>query len=84
MTVCQVLKKLTRRVIVTGLSLISSLTEIVRSARVEEAFATVRREDYLGLEPWPILRRAGYVNPPDADPVYLSRRLILNGRGLAS
>jgi protein-L-isoaspartate(D-aspartate) O-methyltransferase len=43
----------------------------VADARVEEAFATVRREDYLGLGPWPILRRAGYVNTPDADPVYL-------------
>jgi hypothetical protein len=27
---------------------------------------------------------ADYVNTPDAGPVYLSRRLILNGRGLAS
>jgi protein-L-isoaspartate(D-aspartate) O-methyltransferase len=43
----------------------------VADARVEEAFATVRREDYLGPGPWPVLRRAGYVNTPDADPVYL-------------
>src|SRR5262245_30403394 len=46
-------------------------TVCIEDARVEEAFATIRREDYLGPGPWPILRSAGYVNTADADPVYL-------------
>jgi len=46
-------------------------TVCIADPRVEEAFATVRREDYLGPGPWPILRRGGYVNTPDADPVYV-------------
>lgn len=41
-------------------------------ARLEAAFAETRREDFLGLGPWPILRRfRDYVVTPDADPVYL-------------
>jgi protein-L-isoaspartate(D-aspartate) O-methyltransferase len=44
----------------------------VDSARLEDAFATVRREDFLGPGPWPILRWLRfYVPTPDADPVYL-------------
>jgi protein-L-isoaspartate(D-aspartate) O-methyltransferase len=42
--------------------------------RLEAAFAAVRREDFLGPGPWPILRRLegrSYVPTPDADPVYL-------------
>lgn len=40
--------------------------------RVEEAFAEVPREDFLGPGPWPIFRmRKAYVPTPTADPVYL-------------
>jgi protein-L-isoaspartate(D-aspartate) O-methyltransferase len=43
--------------------------------RVERAFATVRREHFLGPGPWPIFRWAGadsgYRSTPSADPVYL-------------
>lgn len=41
-------------------------------SRLEEAFATVRREDFLPPGPWPILQRSGgYEYTPDADPVHL-------------
>lgn len=42
-------------------------------ARVEAAFAAVRREDFLGPGPWPVLRWPAqrYVMTPSADPVYL-------------
>jgi hypothetical protein len=46
-------------------------TVCIADSWVEEAFATVRREEFLGPGPWPVLRRVGYVNTPDADPVYL-------------
>src|SRR6516165_12118405 len=40
--------------------------------RVEAAFATVHREDFLGPGPWPILRGFhGYVLTPSDDPIYL-------------
>ena len=40
--------------------------------RVEAAFAAVRREQFLGPGPWPILRWGlGYVPTPTRDPVYL-------------
>ena len=40
--------------------------------RLDTAFGTVLREDFLGPGPWPILRWQGeYVPTPDADPVYL-------------
>jgi protein-L-isoaspartate(D-aspartate) O-methyltransferase len=40
--------------------------------RLERAFASVRREDYLGPGPWVIPRwRSGYVPTPGDDPVYL-------------
>ena len=51
----------------------------VEDARIEAAFAAVRREDYLGPGPWPIMRWLGpdtsYVTTPDADPV----RLYIDG-----
>jgi hypothetical protein len=43
----------------------------VEDVRVEGAFASVRREDFLGPGPWPVLRRGGYFDTPDADPIYL-------------
>ncbi len=40
--------------------------------RVERAFATVKREAFLGKGPWPILRwNRGYAPTPSRDPVYL-------------
>jgi protein-L-isoaspartate(D-aspartate) O-methyltransferase len=40
--------------------------------RVETAFASVRREDFLGRGPWQIIRWGrGYVQTPSRDPVYL-------------
>jgi protein-L-isoaspartate(D-aspartate) O-methyltransferase len=46
---------------------------MVGDARVEAAFAAVRREAYLGPGPWPVLRTQpdGYVPTPSDDPVYL-------------
>lgn len=47
-------------------------TARVSDPRLETAFGTVLREDFLGPGPWPILRWQGeYVPTPDADPVYL-------------
>ena len=44
----------------------------VADRRVENAFAVVPREDFLGKGPWPILRWGrGYVPSPSADPAYL-------------
>ena len=45
----------------------------VDNARLGSAFSTIRREDFLGPGPWPILRRffRDYVPTPDTDPVYL-------------
>src|SRR5437879_5122181 len=40
--------------------------------RIEAALAAVRREQFLGPGPWPILRWGrGYVPTPSRDPVYL-------------
>jgi protein-L-isoaspartate(D-aspartate) O-methyltransferase len=44
----------------------------VTNARLDAAFSAIRREDFLGPGPWPIVRWLGeYVPTPDADPVYL-------------
>lgn len=44
----------------------------VDDARVEAAFAAVRREHFLGPGPWPMLRwPRRYVPTPSGDPVYL-------------
>ncbi|SEC34299.1 protein-L-isoaspartate(D-aspartate) O-methyltransferase [Rhizobiales bacterium GAS188] len=44
----------------------------VDDARLGAAFGTMRREDFLGPGPWPILRwLRDYVLTPDSDPVYL-------------
>jgi protein-L-isoaspartate(D-aspartate) O-methyltransferase len=40
--------------------------------RVEAAFASVKREHYLGRGPWQVIRWGrGYVPTPSRDPVYL-------------
>lgn len=38
---------------------------------LEDAYASVRREDFLGPGPWPMFRWGGYATTPTADPVYL-------------
>ncbi len=44
----------------------------VEDARIEQAFADVPREDFLGPGPWPISRFGlGYVYSPNDDPTYL-------------
>jgi protein-L-isoaspartate(D-aspartate) O-methyltransferase len=44
----------------------------VESATIENAFATVKREDFLGPGPWQVFRYQGqYVPTPSDDPVYL-------------
>ncbi|MBO1908649.1 methyltransferase domain-containing protein [Microvirga sp. 3-52] len=45
----------------------------VLSQQVEDAFASVPREHFLGPGPWPIFRfwQSGYMATPSADPVYL-------------
>ena len=44
----------------------------VDNSRLEQAFAEVHREDFLGPGPWVIPRWFGeYVPTPSADPVYL-------------
>jgi protein-L-isoaspartate(D-aspartate) O-methyltransferase len=45
---------------------------VVDNARLEAAFGATRREEFLGVGPWWMLRRfRDYVTTPDADPVYL-------------
>ncbi len=43
----------------------------VNDARIESAYAAVRREDFLGPGPWEIVRSGNYVRTPSDDPVYL-------------
>jgi protein-L-isoaspartate(D-aspartate) O-methyltransferase len=44
----------------------------VSNQRIEDAYAEVPREHFLGEGPWPIARwMRGYVNTPNGDPVYL-------------
>jgi len=50
----------------------------VADRRLEDAFATVRREDFLGRGPWQVIRWGrGYVATPSRDPVYLYDDLVV-------
>src|SRR5262249_37659348 len=49
-------------------------TANVRNDRLEQAFATVRREDFLGDEPWRIARGPAL---PVNDPVYVNEAWVL-------
>jgi protein-L-isoaspartate(D-aspartate) O-methyltransferase len=50
----------------------------VADRRLENAFATVRREAFLGRGPWPILRwDRGYVPTPSRNPVYLYADILI-------
>jgi protein-L-isoaspartate(D-aspartate) O-methyltransferase len=44
---------------------------------VQDAFAAVRREAYLGAGPWPIWRWRSYAPTPSADPVYLYADILI-------
>ena len=58
----------------------------VADRRICAAFAQVRREDFLGPGPWPMMRAPGiYSASPEADPVYLyTNRLVglISERGI--
>lgn len=45
--------------------------------RLERAFATVPREDFLPPGPWRVLQGRRYVRTPDADPVHLYRNVLI-------
>ena len=49
----------------------------VADPAVRDAFAAVRREDYLGEGPWPIWRWGRYAPSPSADPVYLYSDILI-------
>jgi len=48
-----------------------------RNQRLEDAFATVRREDFVGDGPWPIFSGSGYALTPDDDPSHLYRDVLI-------
>jgi protein-L-isoaspartate(D-aspartate) O-methyltransferase len=49
----------------------------VNSPELENAFATVKREHYLGLGPWKIFRWTGYEETPDDDPTPLYDNVLV-------
>lgn len=51
---------------------VAAIAGAAHDARIEEALANVRREDFLGPGPWRMFRLPdGYLETPDADPVHL-------------
>jgi len=49
----------------------------VRNDRLEQVFATIRREDFLGPEPWRIVQWASGPTLPVNDPVYVYQDVVL-------
>src|SRR5262245_36151786 len=49
----------------------------VRNDRLEDVFATIRREDFLGTEPWRIVWRPQGPALPVNDPVYVYQDVVL-------
>jgi protein-L-isoaspartate(D-aspartate) O-methyltransferase len=50
----------------------------VADRRIEAAFATVRREDFLGPGPWQVVRwERGYVPTPSRNPLYLYADILV-------
>jgi protein-L-isoaspartate(D-aspartate) O-methyltransferase len=58
---------LTRRIFAAQITFLGD----VEDPRLEDAYATVRREDFVGPGPWPICLWSGYRTTPSADPLYL-------------
>ena len=51
---------------------ILAAARVADDPRLDATFGAIRREDFLGPGPWPVMRWLGeYVQTPDADPVYL-------------
>jgi protein-L-isoaspartate(D-aspartate) O-methyltransferase len=49
----------------------SLVSAAVRDPRIEQAFAVVKRESFVGPAPWSILAGKGYVMTPDDDPAFI-------------
>ncbi len=49
----------------------------VRDARIEDAFATVPREDFMGPGPWQVWTPDGYIETPSADPSFLYQDVLV-------
>src|SRR5437016_1784338 len=49
----------------------------VRNERLERVFATIRREDFLGAEPWRIVQDPPGPALPVNDPVYIYQDVVL-------
>ncbi|OQM76914.1 protein-L-isoaspartate O-methyltransferase family protein [Manganibacter manganicus] len=45
--------------------------------RIDEAFATVPREAFLGPGPWTLIEDGGFVATPDADPIHIYRNVLV-------
>ncbi len=55
-----------------------NITERAPDAAVEDAFARVPREDYLGEGPWPVFAGIGrYISTKDADPAHLYADILI-------
>ena len=49
----------------------------VRDPRIEQAFAVVRREPFVGPGPWSIFTGEGYVETPDDDPAFIYQNTLV-------
>jgi len=45
--------------------------------RIQEAFATVEREKYLGLGPWKVFTKTGYISTGTSDPAVLYQDILI-------
>jgi protein-L-isoaspartate(D-aspartate) O-methyltransferase len=52
----------------------------VENAALEDAYASVRREDFVGPGPWPIFFWRAYRQTPTADPIYLYSDVLVGLR----
>jgi protein-L-isoaspartate(D-aspartate) O-methyltransferase len=49
---------------------------VAGDARLEDAFAAVRREDFLGPPPWQVSKNIGYQDVPSFDPVHVYQDVL--------
>jgi protein-L-isoaspartate(D-aspartate) O-methyltransferase len=49
----------------------------VRDPRIEQAFATVERERFVGPGPWSIFAGPGYIRTPNDDPAFLYQDILV-------